>query len=266
MSTNAARSRLLRLSRGRITAAAALAALALAAAACSSSSSPTTTTTVASGSSTTTAAAAGGSSTTSTTSGSGGATSLSELESKLAAGQNATFVATYSLSGTNDGQSTNGTFTVAHSGTSSLFSVDETKGSFEEIATSSATDVCTKSASTWTCFTGPEASTLGSTISAFSDVYGSKAALALVQAHLAQAGATSSSSTVGGQPVTCWTWKDTTTGSAGTYTVCVTSSGVFAQEKSTTSTGTNTVTLQSYSTSVPASEFTPPATPTTTPT
>jgi len=59
MSTNAARSRLLRLSRGRITAAAALAALALAAAACSSSSSPTTTTTVASGSSTTTAAAAG---------------------------------------------------------------------------------------------------------------------------------------------------------------------------------------------------------------
>lgn len=264
MSTNAARCRLLRLSGGRLAATAALAALALAAAACSSSSSPTTTTTVASGSSTTTAA--GGSSTTSTTSSSGGGTSLSQLESKLAAGQNATFVATYSLSGTNDGQVTNGTFTVAHSGSSSLFSVDETKGSFEEIATSSATDVCTKSASTWTCFTGPEAATLGSTVSAFSDVYGSKAALALVQAHLAQQGATSSSSTVGGQPVTCWSWKSTTTGSAGTFMVCITSGGVFAQEKSTTSTGTNTVTLQSYSTSVPASEFTPPATPTTTPT
>jgi hypothetical protein len=247
----------------RLGGAVALAAIVLGAAACSSSSSSSTTTTAAPGSGSSTTSPSGGGSTTSTT-GASGAASLSELESKLASGQTATFLATYLVQSTTSGKSTKGTFTLAHDGSSSLVGFVEATGSFEEIKSGSTVDFCTKSSASWECFGGAEAASLGGSITAVTSVFGSSAALDLLKADAAEAGATESSSTFAGQPVTCLTFPNKTT--SGTSTVCVTSNGVLAEEKATTPTGNVLVTLQSFSSSVPSSEFTPPATPTTIPT
>ncbi|MGC9963567.1 MAG: hypothetical protein ABSE47_16950 [Acidimicrobiales bacterium] len=248
----------------RLGGAVALAAIVLGATACSSSSSSsTTTTTPASGSTTATTSAPGGGSTTSTT-GASGSASLSELESKLASGQTATFLATYAVQSTTSGKSTKGTFTLAHDGSSSLVGFVESTGAFEEIKAGSAVYLCTKTTASWQCFSGAEAATLGASVTAVASIYGSSAALDLLKADAAEAGATESSSTFAGQPVTCLTFPNKTT--SGTSTVCVTSNGVLAEEKATTPTGNVLVTLQSFSTSVPSSEFTPPATPSTIPT
>lgn len=249
--------------RRRLGGAVALAVLALGAAACSSSSSSSTTTTVAaSGSTTSTTAASGGSSTTSST-GASGTASLSELESKLSAGQTATYLATYSVQGTTSGKSENGTFTLAHDGSSSLIGFAGATSTFEEIKVGSTVYLCTKASASWQCFSGAEAATLGASVTAVASIYGSGAALDLLKADAAAAGATESSSTFAGQPVTCLTFPNKAT--SGTATVCVTSNGVLAEEKATTPTGNVLVTLKSFSSSVPSSEFTPPATPTTIP-
>jgi hypothetical protein len=244
----------------------ALAGIALGASACSSSSSSaTTTTTSPSGSSTPTSSSASGSSTTSTTSASSGGASLSQLESKLSSGQVATFAATYKLTGTEAGKSVNGTLTVAHSGTSSLFGVVTAQGAFEEIVTGTTSVICAKQAAAWECFGGASAASLGASVAAFSDLYSSKAALALLKSDSALASdVTESSSTVAGQPVSCYTFHAKTDN--GLYTFCVTASGVMAEWYGSDTTGNWKLLVSSYSSSVPSNEFTPPATPTTIPT
>jgi len=267
MNTTAAGRRLFGLaqtvaSRRRVGATIALAAIALGAAACGGSSPSTTTT---SGSSTTSTSGAGGNTTTTSA---GGAASLSQLESKLASGEAATYVATYKITGaTSTGTPTSGTFTLAHSGSNSLVAATEPNGSFEEITTGTTSIICSKSSSTgaWMCFGGSEVGSLGAGLTALTNVYGSKAALATLRAEAAKVSHLSeSSSTIAGQSVNCWTYTSTTT--SGTYTFCVTSAGVLAQLKGHSSNGNYEMDLQTYSTSVPSNEFTAPATVTTIPT
>ncbi|MGO9557531.1 MAG: hypothetical protein ACLPQS_14065 [Acidimicrobiales bacterium] len=242
----------------RVTAILAFGALALGAAACGSSSS--TPTTAASGGSTSapTSTSAGATSTTPTTTAASGSSALAALASKLSSGQSATFLAKYNLSGTESGHALNGTFEIAHSGTSSLFGFDETAGQFEEIASGGKSTICAYVGGKWECFTGSEAAAFSGAVTSFENVYSSKAELAGLKAE--ETGAydvSSSTQTVGGQSASCATFKTHTNN--GSYTFCITAQGEMAEVKASTSTGSVTLTLSSYSTSVPSSTFTPPA-------
>ena len=253
---------------GRIGVAVAMAILVAATAACGKSSSSTTST---AGNSTTSATAAGGSttspggnsSTTSTTSAAGKAkAALSQVETKLQAGQTATFLGTYKVSGTTGGIST---FTVAHSGTSSSFGITSQTGAFEEIQTAASTVVCAQSSGKWQCFTGTTAQTIGASLNSFVNIYGSKAALeALKNFESSAVGASVSSKSVAGQAATCVTFRYPAQN--GSYTYCVTDQGVLAEWSAQSSAGHWTLLLSSFTANVPASQFTPPATPTTLPT
>jgi len=260
MTTTATSPRLLRTNRAltprrRIAGALALAAIALGASACGSSSSSPTTSSAASSSTTSSSSA---SSSTTSTSSTSSATNIAAIEAKLAAGETATYLATYTLTGPN----TSGTFTLAHDGTSSLVGFASKTGNFEETTSAGKSYICDKqsTAAAWTCYGGAEVATLGASLTDIAAIYGSKAAL---ESLAAASGATQSSSTFAGQPVTCWTYHSKT--SSGAYTVCVTGAGVIAEWKAQDSTGQSQMVLTSYSTSVPSSEFTPPATPTTMP-
>lgn len=240
-----------------------LAALVLGAAACSSSSSGTTTTTTQSSSTSSggTSPSSSSSSAPSSTSGSS-SSSLSQFASKITGGQGATYVATYSLNSSTSGASETGTLTIAHSGSSSLFGVTTKKGttnaSFEEIITAGKTTICAKTAATWTCFGGALSTELGTSLDPFLHLYSAKSQITTLKAE--EAGAydiTSSSKNVGGQSVNCITFHTHT--NPGVYTVCVTSQGVLAEVDGQNSSGHWTLTLTSLSTSVPSTEFTPPA-------
>jgi len=238
----------------------ALTAVVLGVSACSSSSSTgATTTTQASSTS------SGASTTSSTTATTQPATaSLAQIESKLSAGQSASFVATYAVKGTTSGVSQSVNFKIGHSGSSTAFSIAEAKGSFEEIVVSNKDTWCEKTAGSWSCFTGSLGATIGAALNVFLGDFSESATLDRIKAERAGAFETStSSSTVAGQPVTCITYHSHTDG--GVYTVCVTSQGVLAQVVGTTNQSHFTETLTSISTSVPSNEFIPPATPTTIP-
>jgi hypothetical protein len=244
------------LSPHRLVASLALAAIALGATACSSSSSPSTTTTTG-GSGATTTTAAGGS-TTSTTA--AGGASLAQIEAKLQDGQSATFLATYKLTSKSTGKTTNGTITIAHDGSDSLFGFTETSATFEEIATGSKSVICSKSSGAWQCYSGALGTTIGASLAGIEDLYGSKAALGALKADSAVAGVKESTSSVDGTAVTCFTFHATTT--TGSWTYCVTGNGVLAEANTQNTAGTSSLVLTSLTSSVSASEFTPPATPT----
>jgi hypothetical protein len=245
----------------RLATLAGLLALVATASACGGSSSSATTTTAS-------PAGSGGSSTSSpsassTTSSAGSATSISQLESKLSKGEAATYAATYDISGVNSGVTTTGTFTLAHSGSSSLVAADMKQGQFEEIDTAGKVDVCVKSSGTWQCFNGGigEAASMTAALQDLVNVYGSKAALgALTRYEASLSNLTESSGTFAGQAVSCWTFH--TKSLNGSYTYCVTSAGVIAEWISKNSLGHAKMVLTSYSTNLPASEFAPPAAPT----
>jgi hypothetical protein len=250
------------MSARRVTAIFALGALALGASACGSSSSSGTTT--APGGSTTATSTPGSTSVTTTTKPASSKSALAAIASKLGSGQSATFLADYRISGTESGKAVNGTFEIAHSGTNSLFSFDESASQFEEIGSGSKGTVCAKTSGHWTCYSGAGAAAIGASVKDFENLYGSKAELTELKAE--ESGAydvSSSTETIGGQSATCATFKTHT--SNGSYTVCITAQGEMAEVRGTTTTGTFTLTLSSYSTSVPSSAFTLPATPTTIP-
>jgi hypothetical protein len=169
------------------------------------------------------------------------------------------------VSGTENGVPNSGTFTLAHDGTNSLIGVAEKQGNFEEIGSGAKAVICSKSGAAWMCFSGAEVASLSAGVTAFVNIYGSKAALDALKAEsTGLKGVTTSTSTFAGQTVTCITYHSTVDDSTGTF--CVTAAGVIAEWKGTSSTGSQQMVLKTYSTSVPSSEFTPPATPTTIPT
>jgi hypothetical protein len=168
------------------------------------------------------------------------------------------------VSSTTAGKTTNVPFTIAHEGSNALFSVVEGSGSFEEIGIGSKAIVCAETGTTWKCFSGSYGQTLGASLSALTDLYGSKAALTTLKAdESSSSDVTQSSKTVAGQNVSCWTFHAASNG--GVYTDCVTSNGVLAEEYGQSATTKFQVVISKFSTTVPSSEFTPPATPTSTP-
>ncbi|HXY43052.1 MAG TPA: hypothetical protein VEH29_02590 [Acidimicrobiales bacterium] len=160
-----------------------------------------------------------------------------------------------------------GTFTLAHAGSDDLVGFAGKTSDFEEIVAGTTDVICVKQTSTasWTCYSGAEVASLGASLTALEDVFGSHAALEYLRA-LAPAGThlTQSTGSFAGQSVSCWT--ATTASNSGTYTYCVTSAGVIAEAIGKDSTSSWRMVLTSYSSSVPSSEFTPPATPSTIPT
>jgi hypothetical protein len=246
----------------RVTVAAALATVVLGVSACSSSTSTGTTTTSPQTGSTPTTGGSGSTTPTTTATnttkpGNSGA-SLSQFGSKLAAGQSATFVATYKVSGTSAGHSESGTFTIAHDGSSSLFAITESKGAFEEIGVSGKATFCAKQTGKWICFGGALSKTFGASLDPFINLYSAKAQAAVLKTE--EAGAydvTTSSKNIAGQSANCITYHSHTDNAQGT--ICVTSQGVMAEAFGSSTSGTWTLTLSSFSSNVPSNEFTLPA-------
>ncbi|MGO9195873.1 MAG: hypothetical protein ACLQK4_01935 [Acidimicrobiales bacterium] len=171
-------------------------------------------------------------------------------------------MATYALSGTEAGKAVTGTFEIAHEGSSALFGFTEGAAQYEEIDANGKQAVCLKTAGAWKCYSGSIAADFGSALTDFENIYGSKAALADLKAQEANAYDTSTSSeTIAGQSATCITYHSHV--ESGSYTVCITSQGEMAKVLASSATGSFTVTLSSYSTTVPSSTFALPATPTT---
>jgi hypothetical protein len=164
------------------------------------------------------------------------------------------------VNSTQSGVSNTAAFTIAHDGTKSLFSIVETKGSFEEFGVGTTDTICAKTGSKWTCYSGSLGAEIGASLTTFLADFGTKAALAELTA---AAHGSVSSRTVDGQTATCATFNPTT--GSGSDTVCITSQGVLAEETGTNAEGTFSLKLTSLSTSVPSNEFTLPATPTTLP-
>jgi len=260
MQTNSQLSRSSRVSTGllsphRLVASLALAAIALGATACSSSSSPSTTTTTG-GSGATTTTAAGGS-TTSTTA--AGGASLAQIEAKLQDGQSATFLATYKLTSKSTGKTptersrsptTDRTPLRLHGDLGHL------RGDRHRLEVGHLLQVL------W-CLAVLQRrprTTIGASLAGIEDLYGSKAALGALKADSAVAGVKESTSSVDGTAVTCFTFHATTT--TGSWTYCVTGNGVLAEANTQNTAGTSSLVLTSLTSSVSASEFTPPATPT----
>jgi hypothetical protein len=172
-------------------------------------------------------------------------------------------VATYKLTSKSTGKTTNGTLTIAHDGSNSLFGFTEPSGTFEEIATGSKSVICSKSSGAWQCFSGALGASISGSLTGIEDLYGSKAAVAALKADSSVSGVQESTSSVAGTAVTCFTYHATAT--TGSWTYCVTDSGVLAEANTQNAAGSSQLVLTNLSSNVSASEFTPPATPTSTP-
>ena len=83
-----------------------------------------------------------------------GSSALAALGSKLAAGQNATYLATYTVKSTQNGKTNDGTFMIGHDGENTVFAGVFAQGSFEEIFKGSKSTICAKTAGHWMCFGG----------------------------------------------------------------------------------------------------------------
>ncbi len=169
-------------------------------------------------------------------------------------------MAVYSVNGVENGKTISGTMKIAHSGTNAFFSFTSSSfGEFEEISAGTKDTICSSQGGTWHCFAlGASTESLGASLLAVENAYGPKAEIAVLEAEKHGAyDVSSSSATIGGQSATCTNFK--VHSHSGAFTVCVTSTGQLAKAVGTTSTGHFTVTLQSASSSVPGSTFTPPA-------
>jgi len=201
-------------------------------AACSSSSSSSTTTTASSSSSTTVAASAGGSK------------DVAGFTSQLTGGRIRTYKATYSLTA----PTYTGTLVVERMPVGNVrFDVSTSTQSVAVIKTSGTNYICELTKTPTTCLSGIPDPVTG--VEALVDpsqvVTNLQAAAALGKRNV-----TFASQTIAGEPSTCAT---ITSGRTGTY--CVTDQGVLAS-----ATGANgSVTLTAFTTTVPASDFSPPA-------
>ncbi len=242
--------------RRRLVSVAVISLVALGATACSSSSStPTTSST---SSSTPSSSTPTSSSSTPTTTANTQA-ELNRLANQLQSGQNATFVASYSITGSSFNGT--GTMTLAHSGTNSLVGFSTSSGKFEEMGSGSTAVFCEATGSTWQCFKGSNLASLEVSLTDMVKNYSSSAMITALKADTSLATDVSQSSqTIAGQPSTCVSFTLTTTSGSATY--CASSSGVMDEFEGHSATSSVKVILSSFSSSVPSSEFTPPATPT----
>ncbi len=245
---------------------------AIVAAGCSSSpsSSPTTTTTTAAASSTTqtTAAAATSTTTTTTVAASSSTTTTSagvlgsSLLSKFKAGEHATFLATYKITSGSSKSLT--TLTIAQQPPNALFEGTGSTGKFELISLGNKSYVCSTQSSGGTgalCF---NAGANAAEADLFA-LYEPNFYLPYFQAAAKTEGAqvSYSSKSVSGISLSCISVTGAT-GEKGTGTFCVTPEGVLGYVSWTGSTASQAGSFEitSFSTSVPANEFTLPATPT----
>lgn len=173
-----------------------------------------------------------------TTAGSGGGSNqLTQLANEMNSGLNTTFKATYS--GTSGGQTQ--TVTLEQAPPNSLFS----SGTGEVISNSSKTYFCSTSGQE-TCVVESGPNPLAGLLS----LYSPKTYISDLQAAQASAHGSNlsfSTKTIAGQSSNCVT----VTGVASNGTYCVTSSGILASVSS----GSDSFTLTSYTTNVPASDF-----------
>ena len=227
-----------------------LATVAILAASCSSSTAPATTSTTAAQTTSTTAA-----STTSTTAAGG---SVANLLNLFKTGQGATFTATYKIMGS--GSLT--TLTLAQQSSDLLFKGSSASGNFELISLGAKSYICIQqgAAGSWTCYDS------GATTASYADMfalYEPKNYLPYFQAAAAAAGghASYSTKTVGGYTLQCITVSGVK-GETGTGTFCVTPQGVLGYVGwSGSGAKAGSFEISSYSATVPASDFTLPATP-----
>jgi hypothetical protein len=226
-----------------LAAAASLLAGGLLVAACSSGSSSTATTAASGASTSSTAAASGG----------GSSSGLDSLVNEVSKSSGATFSATYLTAQASTGKSQ--TVTFAQSPPKSA--IITPSGSFYIDATSITE--CQGSGSSASCTTLP--SSMSSVVSGLTNLFSPATIVSALKGVKAQAAAHSagyvirtSSATYGGLASNCVTAKGTSEPTPITYCGS-TSNGVLTYVNA----GGNTVTLQTYSASPPASTFAPPA-------
>ena len=224
---------------------------------------PSTTSTTAASTTSTTAA-----STTSTTAGSNtsttstvpGGKSGSTLLNLFKSGEHVTFTATYKVTGTSGALSS---LTLAQESPNLLFKGATSSGTFELVTLGAKSYICSQTAGAWTCFT------LGSGTSIpeadLFALYEPKTYLPEFQAAASAAGghATYSTKTVNGYSLSCLSASGVP-GENGSGTFCVTAQGVLGYVSWTGAKASDSGSFEitSYSTSVPASDFSLPATPT----
>lgn len=204
----------------------------------------------------TTSSTSGGSPPTSSVAG-GGADAIAAA---LQNGQNATFDATYKVTGSASVE----TFEVAAQGPSTFaWIVTDSSGKKSEfIGNGTKAWACANLGSaSATCIQYPsaEVSTLSAAYAVFTGKYWYDDVTAIKQySGLAGFHESTSSMTVAGQSANCVTWTGGTAGTAGAGgEVCVTSQGILAYAHASNT--PNSITLQSVSTSVSSSTFSPPS-------
>jgi hypothetical protein len=241
------------------------AAVAIVAAGCSSSSSPSTTTTTTAApatSSTTTTAKSSTTTTTAPTTTTSASSLAVALLGKFHSGEHATFIASYRVTSAATNELT--TLTIAQQSPNQLFEGSEKSGTFELITLGAKSYICTKSSGTSTCFSSAAASSEADLFA----LYEPSKYLPYFQAAASAAGGHTSVSTksVNGYSLSCITVSGAANEN-GTGTFCVTSQGVlgYVAWTGTKATDGGSFEITNYSTSVPAGEFTLPATPTTLP-
>ena len=229
----------------------------------STSASSTTVTTSAGSSSTTTTTAAGASSSTTTTTSAGA--SGSGLLSKFQSGEQATFVATYKV--TSGASKSLTSLTIAQQPPDSLFGGTSSSGNFELITLGKKGYICSGQSSGGTGGMCLSEGAAASEADLFK-IYEPNFYLPYFQAAAKASGGqvSYSSKTVNGISLSCISVTGAA-GEKGTGTFCVTGQGVLGYVAWTGATASDNGSFEitSYSTSVPANEFTLPATPTTIP-
>ncbi len=191
-----------------------------------------------------------------------GTTSQSQqFLSKLQSGEHSTFVAAYRL--VLSGQPTAMTISIAVDGSDAKVDVRTSAGSnIEEISTAGGTVFCSQGAAgPWLCFHA--AAGAGAGLASIAALYSPGHLLTTVQAAMAAEAAggqiATSARTLNGFPMSCLTFR-AHAGLASAATYCITSQGVLGYAASSGPPATS-MTLLSFSTSIPSGEFTPPATP-----
>jgi hypothetical protein len=224
-------------------------------------SSSTTVTTSAASSSTTTTTVASSSTTTTTSAGASG----SGLLSKFQSGEQATFVATYKV--TSGASKSLTSLTIAQQPPDSLFGGTSSSGNFELITLGKKGYICSGQSSGGTGGMCLSEGAAASEADLFK-IYEPNFYLPYFQAAAKASGGqvSYSSKTVNGISLSCISVTGAA-GEKGTGTFCVTDQGVLGYVAWTGATASDNGSFEitSYSTSVPANEFTLPATPTTIP-
>ncbi|MGA3214118.1 MAG: hypothetical protein ABSD97_00315 [Acidimicrobiales bacterium] len=246
-----------------VTGAALLASAALLAAGCGNSSSGSTTTTTGPAASSTTTTSPSSAKTTTTKPAPPTTTSAASLGSsllaKFQAGEHATFLANYKITSGATKELTS--LTIGEQSPDSIFKGVTSSGTFEWITAGTKSDICSETGSTWSCFSAGA----GDPEAALFDLYQPSRYLPDFEAYANSKGAHTSfsSMTVSGYPLSCITVSGLPD-ETGSGTFCVTAQGVLGYVSWTGATAATSGSFEitSYSTSVPAGEFTLPATPT----